>query len=111
MRRDRNVREALRLAEQGARGDLTRIVESVPALLRQARTRRLEAEAPGLAAAARSALPRLALATGVGVGLLVGFVLWERSMGPPASFESVLLEGPEADPLTEALLEGERTDG
>lgn len=105
------MKEIFRRAERGTRDDAARLVEAVPALLREAARRRAAPDDPFA-----WAVPRLAAATAVAVVLATSLVWWERSRttAPSATFESVILGDPEAstgDVLFDALLGTERRDG
>jgi len=102
------ARKAMRLAERGARADASRLVASVPELMRQARLRLAEETeaSPALAQLAAWALPRFAAATAVAVIAATSFVMWERGNATtaPASFEWVILDG-DADGSGDAVID------
>jgi hypothetical protein len=102
--------DLFRRAERGTRVDATRLVEAVPALMREAARRRAAPADPFA-----WALPRLAAATAAAVVLATSLVVWERSRTTTVTtFESLILEDKDAstgDVLFDALLDVERTDG
>ena len=110
------ARKAMRVAEHGVRADVSRLVASVPDLLREARRFRVESaeNAPTLAQLAAWALPRLAAATAVAVFVATSFVSWELRRASAATFDSVIL-GAEGDGAGDAtfveLLDLEGSDG
>ena len=114
------ARKAMREAERGSRADASRLVASVPGLMREARRLRNEAEAASasLPQMATRALPRLAAATAVAVIAATGIVVWERgrttTATTPTTFESVVLGGDgdgTGDIVFDALLDVRRSDG
>lgn len=110
------AREAMRVAEQGTSADASRLVASVPELMREARRRRAEADSPALGRVASWAMPRLAAATLLVVVVATSVQLWERSHAVPAAttFESVILGGDgdgTGDIVFDALLGMGRRDG
>ncbi len=116
------ARKAMREAEQGARPDPSRLIDSVPALMREAERRRVVerlARGPSFDQAATRALPRLAAVTAVAVIAATWVVVRERGSSPapakPATFDSVILgggvTGETGDVVFDALLNGGRNDG
>jgi hypothetical protein len=110
------ARKALRDAERGISADASKLVASVPAMMRDARNRRAgSVETPqGIAQVANWALPRLAAATAAAVLVATAFVSWELRPAAAATFESVILgaDGDGAgDPTFDDLLDLEGNDG
>ena len=115
MNREPTVRDAMRRAEQGAKADASRLMASVPELMREAQRVRLMAlsGAPTLAQLAVRALPRLAAATAVAGLVAASFALWERATdaATPATIELVILGGETGDDVFDALFGLEGNDG
>jgi hypothetical protein len=115
------ARKALRTAEQGTPADASRLVSSVPRLMREARRRRDGGvSSPTLAQLAVRALPRLAAATAVAVIAATWMLSRERGEAAvstpttPTSLESVILGGNAdgtGDVVFDALLDVRRSDG
>jgi hypothetical protein len=114
------ARKALRAAERASNADASRLVASVPGLMREAQRRRHEAAetSASLPQLATRALPRLAAATAIAVIAATGFVVWERGKTTPAAtpttLESVIIGGDgegTGDVVFDALLDTRRNDG
>jgi len=112
------ARKAMRDAERGARADASRLVDAVPALMREAERRRgsRTADSPTLPQLANWALPRLAAATAIAVIAATVIVVGERGSQPvkTTTFESVILDGGRdatGDVVFDALLGTGRNDG
>jgi hypothetical protein len=114
------ARKAMREAERGAPEDVSRLVDAVPALMREAARRRSVATAgsPSLAQPANWALPRLAAATAIAVVAATVVVVRDRgttAATPKATtMESVILDGGASgtgDVVFDALLGTGRNDG
>lgn len=113
------TRRAFEAADEGASNDVSRLVASVPQLMREAERRR-NAQITGgvsIGSLAAWALPRLAAATAVAV-VVAGWVIVDRSRpAQPASaptFESVVIgneSGSTGDVVFDALLGKGRSDG
>jgi len=117
---DPAARKAMRAAERGIHADASRLVASVPGLMREARRRRIEGRgaSPSLAQLATWALPRLAAATAVAVIAATWIVSRERgdaaAASTPTTVESVILGGNgdgTGDVVFDALLDVRRSDG
>jgi hypothetical protein len=117
---DKVARKAMRTAERGIPVDASRLIASVPGLMREAQRRRSAGRAPSptLAQLAGWALPRLAAATALAVIAATWVVSRERgaatSLEPSATFESVILGGSgngTGDVVFDALLTVRRNDG
>lgn len=108
-----NAREILRKAAGGESPDVSRLVERVPALMAEARLRRGESPAPWLAAPARRAIPKLAIATAAALVLaIVASVAGsDSSTKSPVRFDSLVLTGSSGDVLLEAVLAAEAERG
>ncbi len=111
------VRDALRRAAGDGEPDVTRLVESVPALMAEARRRR-RAEvraAPSLADRARRAIPRLAVATivVVAIAMTVSFLDRDTTTSASGTYDSLVLAGAEggtadsSDLLLDAVTKGD----
>lgn len=108
-----NAREILRKATRGDAPDVSHLVDRVPALMEEARLRRGESPAPGLAAPARRAIPKLAVATAAALVLAVvaSIAGGNSSTQPPTRFDSLVLTGTSGDVLLEAVLAAEAERG
>ena len=107
------MKEVFRRAERGTRDDASRLVDAVPALMREAARRRTEASDP-FPELVRWALPRLATATASAVVLAATVLLWDRPAATTPTLESVILDaaGSETgDVVLDALLGSGRRDG
>ena len=102
------AREAMRRAEHGARADASRLVASVPDLVRSARGRRAASrdQAIPFDQLALQALPRLATGTAIAVAVAALFALSQRlgAAAPAAAFESAIV-GAEGDPTGDVVLD------
>jgi hypothetical protein len=114
------IRDAFERAEAGLHPEIGRLSARVPALVAEARRRRdsvtIDPWAP-LVAMARSAVPRLALATGMAVVVAATLHLTTEAPAPTASsggVERLILTGDDAgtdDPLLQAIAELEAANG
>lgn len=109
------TRRDFETAEQGASSDVTKLVDAVPGLMREAARRRNADRSIGSLAA--WALPRLAAATAAAV-LVATWVVADRNRqvapAAPPTFESVFLgseSGDTGDVVFDALLAKGRRDG
>jgi len=111
------TRKAFESAEKGLDNDVSRLVDSVPVLMREAARRRASGGGASIGSLAAWALPRLAAATTVAV-IASGWVIVHRSRQAqpqaPKTFESVVLEGEggtTGDVVFDAVLGAGRSDG
>lgn len=108
----RQAREALERALVGADTSVRRLVESVPAILSEAERRRRRADRTEIVSAARTWLPRLALAA---AGLVAAAWLWPARTTTETDERAVLdgwivtgrAESPVADPVMDAVVRQE----
>jgi hypothetical protein len=113
------ARKAMREAERGARADASRLVDAVPALMREAERRRAATTgSPSMVPWAYWALPRLAAVTAMAVIAATVVIVRDRGTTPTApkttTMESVILDGGAdgtGDVVFDALLGAGRNDG
>jgi hypothetical protein len=115
------VRGALRRAVESPEPEVVRLIVAVPGMLAEARRRRRLAEQRDLVTAvvplARRAIPRLAAAAALLLAIAAALFLTDSNgeMTSDIGLDQLILtgsaDGEVADPLLDAIVEGEASDG